>query len=273
MNVWFLLAAVLALSTALLHAVGGERQIVRPLRRDLAPPRFVVIDVVWHMITWNLLVTAIALAVMAFRPIDLLADLLIVQWMGYVVTFLALSIRTFKRALALPQWTLFLALSVLTAAGAHPWPSAPVFAAWAAVLSSAVLAAIAALHVYWALGGLWPGHDRASLAQTVLGGSPSARLPGRALTLLVAAALLCGATLVMLASGSISIPVTVVSPALARAGCWILVGVLLLRGVFGFFGTHLQPSTVGTPFAHWNRVLYSPLCLGLSGLVAVALVR
>lgn len=271
MNVWFLLAAVLALLTSLLHAVGGERTIVRPLRRDVDPARFAVIDVVWHMITWHLLVTAIALAVMAFRSIDLLADLLIVQWMGYVVTFLTLSIRRFKRALALPQWTLFLALSVLTAAGAHPWPSTPQLASASALLSSVILSAIAALHVHWALGGLWPGHDRASLAQTVLGGPPSARLPGKALTLLVALALFGSAALVLHVSGWI--PVPALPPALARAACWSLVGVLLVRGVFGFFGTLLRPSTVGTPFARWNRVLYSPLCLGLSGLVAVALVR
>jgi hypothetical protein len=270
MNIWFVLAAALALLTSLLHALGGGRSIVRPLRRGADPHRFAVIDAVWHMITWHLAVTAIALIVMAFRPIDLLADLLIVQWMGYVVAFLALSVGRFKRLLALPQWTLFLALSAITAAGAHPWPASPGAAAWAAMLSGAILAGIAALHVYWALGGLWPGHDRASLASTVIGGPASTRLPSPAATLLVALALACSAALVLRAGGWIS--VAALPQPLARAGGWIVAGVLLLRGVGGLFEVFLRSSIGGTPYAYWNRVLYSPLCLGLSAVVTLALV-
>ncbi len=270
MNIWFLLAAALALFTALLHAIGGEREIMRPLRRDADPQQFAVIDVVWHMITWHLTLTAAALVVMAFRPIDLLADLLIMQWMGYVVAFLALSVGRFKRLLALPQWTLFLALSVITAAGAHPWPASKGLAAWAAMLSGVVLAGIAALHAHWALGGLWPGHDAESLASTVIGGPGTTRLPSRAATLLVALALGCSAALVLRAGGWIS--VDALPDSLARAGGWIVAGVLLLRGLGGFFEVFLRSSIVGTPYAYWNRVLYSPLCLGLSALTTLALV-
>jgi hypothetical protein len=222
------------------------------------------------MITWHLIVAAGALIVMAFRPIDLLADLLIAQWMGYVVTFLALSIGRFKRLLALPQWTLFLALSALTAAGAHPWSASPGVAAWAAILSGAILAGIAALHAYWALGGLWPGHDRASLAAMVIGGPASTRLPGRAATLVVALALICSAALVLRAGGWISL--AALPDSLARTGGWIVAAVLLLRGLGGFFEVFLRSSIVGTPYAYWNRVLYSPLCLGVSALVTLALV-
>ena len=36
-----------------------------------------------------------------------------------------------------------------------------------AILLFAALIIIAAIHLYWALGGFWPGHDEVSLARSV----------------------------------------------------------------------------------------------------------
>ena len=42
-----------------------------------------------------------------------------------------------------------------------------------------VLAGIAALHAYWGLGGRWPGHDEAGLADRVIGKTAFVRLNTR----------------------------------------------------------------------------------------------
>ena len=44
---------------------------------------------------------------------------------------------------------------------------------------------IAAVHVYWAVGGAWPAKERAELPQTVVG-TEDTRMPPQAITLAVA---------------------------------------------------------------------------------------
>ncbi|MEW5854033.1 MAG: DUF3995 domain-containing protein, partial [Myxococcota bacterium] len=55
-----------------------------------------------------------------------------------------------------------------------------------ALATAVALALVAALHVYWAAGGKWPGTDDESLARTVVGGPPGMRAPGPAACLAVA---------------------------------------------------------------------------------------
>jgi len=43
---------------------------------------------------------------------------------------------------------------------------------------AAVLLAIAAVHLAWGLGMTWPGHDRQSLIDTVIGHPDVTRMPG-----------------------------------------------------------------------------------------------
>jgi hypothetical protein len=126
---------------------------------------------------------------------------------------------------------------------------------------------IAALHGYWALGGVWPGRDAESLARTVVGGPPGMAFPGRAATWAVVAVLLTGAMTALAAGGLIvtSLPMRVVR-SLALVGA----AVLLVRGVEGFFDVRLRPETAGSPFVRLNVVLYSPLCLVLAVLFAAA---
>src|ERR1043165_3074466 len=56
-----------------------------------------------------------------------------------------------------------------------------------ALVTAVVLLAIAGLHVYWAAGGQWPGHDAASLNALVVGSRPGASMPPRFATLAVSA--------------------------------------------------------------------------------------
>lgn len=139
--------------------------------------------------------------------------------------------------------------------------------AWAGGLAAALFAAIAALHGYWALGGLWPGHDQDSLARTVVGGQPGMQMPGPVATWVVAAVLLVAAATALGAAGLLALPVP---HSLVRGAALLGAGVLLLRGLEGFVDTRLRPETVGSRFARLNRRLYSPLCLALAALTWVA---
>jgi hypothetical protein len=137
----------------------------------------------------------------------------------------------------------------------------------AAALAAGAFLSIAALHAYWALGGVWPGHDEDSLARTVVGGAPGMRFPGRGATWAVVVVLLAAAAIALGAGGVVALP----APAAAVRGAALLgAAVLLLRGLLGFVDTRLRPATVGSPFARLNVVLYSPLCLVLALLLALA---
>ena len=137
-----------------------------------------------------------------------------------------------------------------------------------ALLAAVVLVMISGLHVYWALGGVWPGHDGPSLAQRVFGGPPGTPLPAVGACLAVAALLLLAAWTVIGAAW----PWWMLPAAgLWRLGAWGVAGVLALRGGLGFFDTRLRPAIVGSPFVRLNRLVYSPLCLGLGLCIGAAL--
>jgi Protein of unknown function (DUF3995) len=122
--------------------------------------------------------------------------------------------------------------------------------------SVTILLAIAALHVAWAFGVVWPGHDAQSLAQKVVGGRVGMLPPPKMACLAVALALLVACGLILGLFGSLS-----------YFGTFGVSVVLALRGIGGFFDVYLRPVTRGSPFARLNIVLYSPLCVALSVLV------
>lgn len=133
------------------------------------------------------------------------------------------------------------------------------------MIAALLFAALAVLHLYWGLGGRWPGHDEASLAATVYG--PSGTMPGRAACFAVAGLLVAASVTVLSATGLIfALP-------LAQVGSWIIVVVLVARGGLGFFDRFLRPATRGTRFERLNLVIYSPLCLILGALTFVSALR
>ncbi len=140
-------------------------------------------------------------------------------------------------------------------------------APFAALLAASVLAALALLHVYWARGGHWPGHDEASLAKTVVGEPGSERMPGALACFAVAIALAIAATLPLASQGFLDVPVA----AGWRRGLTLLAaGVFALRGVGGFFEARFRRGAPVEPFYRLNRRLYSPLCLALAALLALS---
>ncbi len=127
------------------------------------------------------------------------------------------------------------------------------------------MSAIAALHFYWAFGGLWPGKTPQDLVNSVIGSKNHTRMPGVILTLVVSA-LLLGAGLLPLVHLSSVLPDFWV-----RIALWLLVFVFFGRGLV----TYIWPPVFGDatePFRTLNIRYFSPLCLLLgSGFLAIVL--
>lgn len=134
----------------------------------------------------------------------------------------------------------------------------------AAVLASGILGTIAGLHVAWAFGWKWPGHDEESLARKVVGGPPGTRFPSASACAVVAVLLTVAVVLILGQQRILQLPLP---PWVVQLGTCGVAVVLGLRGVGGFFDQRLRPQTQGSPFVRLNRWLYSPLCLVLAALI------
>jgi hypothetical protein len=136
----------------------------------------------------------------------------------------------------------------------------------AAVLTL-VLSAIAFLHAYWGVGGVWPGVDAASCARTV-GGFPGVNsMPGPGPCFAVAAALAVAALLAA-AEGGLFLPLPSALLDIATLGAAL---VFLGRGIVGFT-PGWRRLTPEQPFATLDVRYYSPLCLAIgAGLAMLAI--
>lgn len=126
-----------------------------------------------------------------------------------------------------------------------------------AIVTSAVLAAIAGVHLYWAAGGKrW--------MNLVLPEENGARAftPPRWMTVGVALGLLTAALLVLAARGWG--PAAALPFPLRRGAVGFLAVVFALRGVGDFRRVGLFRKVKGTPFADWDARLFTPLCIALS---------
>lgn len=126
-----------------------------------------------------------------------------------------------------------------------------------ALILAAALFALAGIHLYWGLGGRWPGHDEASMVEHVVGRTRGMRAPGLAASAAVALALAAGGVLVLA-----TLTPTPWDPWL-KAARWGLFAVFAGRGL----ATYASPVfryAEGTPFARLNRRAYGPLCLAIA---------
>ncbi len=124
------------------------------------------------------------------------------------------------------------------------------------ILAAAVLGALGALHVCWALGGGW-------MAQVAIPKRDAQPLfvPGRIATLVVAA-LLGAAAMILL--GRIGLWGSWLPRWLFVVGTWTIAMVFAGRvvGDLRWFG--IFKRVTGTPFARWDTWLYVPLCAMLA---------
>lgn len=119
------------------------------------------------------------------------------------------------------------------------------------------LVAIASLHVYWGIGGIWPGTDRASCARAVVGFKGMEAMPAPASCLAVALVVIVMALVALALGGWYAGPV---GPG-RLAGMAVFIGlVLIVRGLLGFTAPWRR-LTPEQPFARLDRRFYSPLCL------------
>jgi hypothetical protein len=129
-----------------------------------------------------------------------------------------------------------------------------------------VLAALAGLHVFWALGGSWGK----ALAVPQRNGAPLFR-PSRAATLVVAAGLSVATAWAGVRGG--------VGPAaaaglMAQGGCWVFAVLFAARAIGEGRYVGFLKRVRNTPFARNDTWLYSPLCTALAmGFLALALAR
>jgi hypothetical protein len=118
---------------------------------------------------------------------------------------------------------------------------------------AATFALLCVLHVGWAFGGKFA----AANALPTVRDRPVIQ-PSRAATLAVAAALALAAVVVLVRAGLLF---PAFPPRLATLACFVLGSVFVLRAIGEFRLVGFFKSVRGTPFAHWDTWLYSPLSL------------
>lgn len=129
-----------------------------------------------------------------------------------------------------------------------------------------VLTIIGALHLYWAFGGLWPGHDEKSLVRTAIGTTKYTSMPPKWLTALVSVCIFSAGLFPLMWSAQISY---VIPQGMVWLGMWVLSAVFIGRGIAGYM-PFFRKSNSAQPFADLNYRYFSPLCLLIgSGFVAL----
>lgn len=129
-----------------------------------------------------------------------------------------------------------------------------------AFILAALLSTIALVHLYWAMGGIWPARNESDLVNTVLGVPGVTKMPSRMSTLVVVFALALAAVWPLLINGVLANPV----PRLALTLIGIAIAAIFwIRGFAGYlpkFRAHFS----GEPFATLDRFFFSPLSLSIS---------
>jgi hypothetical protein len=127
---------------------------------------------------------------------------------------------------------------------------------------SALLGAAAALHFYWAAGGLRPARTPRQLIDTVIGDPRLTRMPPAWLTALVGLALTAAAVLPVIAFPPLWMPLKLSFFDILHAmEVMAAVGfIFIARGIMGYLPFWRRRHSA-QPFARYDVWLYSPLCL------------
>ena len=117
---------------------------------------------------------------------------------------------------------------------------------------SAVLLAIAGVHILWGIGFWWPIRDERRLVAAVVGFKDAERMPGAIPCALVAVALIAAAWWPWFGPGAVR-----------QAGLIIAATVFAVRGILPWrpFWRAMTPQQ---PFARLDRWAYGPACLALA---------
>ncbi|HEY6257662.1 MAG TPA: hypothetical protein VIY51_17915 [Xanthobacteraceae bacterium] len=118
-----LAGSLMALACAAGHAVVGLNMFYRPIRSAISNELHAgVLTGMWHLITINFTLSALALLVLgACGRHDAAAWLIAAEFAGFAVVYLVISLRL-GGVLKLFQWIPFASTAILTAAGALTAP-------------------------------------------------------------------------------------------------------------------------------------------------------
>jgi hypothetical protein len=122
-NWWMVAGGAMALICAVGHAIAGRSMFFRPIKSDLRSElHAAVFTGMWHIITINFTLSAIALAVLSIRDLGhAVAWLVAAQFAGYAAVYLIISLRL-SGALKLFQWIPFGVTAILGTLGAINTP-------------------------------------------------------------------------------------------------------------------------------------------------------
>ena len=124
---------------------------------------------------------------------------------------------------------------------------------------SLTLLCIAGLHMYWGVGGVWPASNEQELVNTVVGFPGMEKMPSASSTFVVAFLIILSALIAQ--SSTMSGPP--VFKWISRLAMFGVGTIFFARGVGGYFFEQLAWEPV-EPFATYNRLFYSPLCLAIA---------
>lgn len=119
MNAWILAAAAAAFATFLIHTFLGGREIATPLlaARDLRRIPKYTSYYCWHLVTIVLLFMALALAWGAWSGERALVLAVLLLSVSFCLLSLGMVAAFRVSPWQMPQWTLFLVISVLAGVG------------------------------------------------------------------------------------------------------------------------------------------------------------
>lgn len=258
------LAASLALFTFWLHTFVGHRVVLLPIR-NTAKPGFAraTIEVCWHFTSHVLALQSLALAWAAIPGAHTTPILIVVGGTAFpfALLFIATSMSYAQKPFTLPQSTLLAPIGLLALFSLYQPVNLPV-AFGLALIISLIFVILAALHVAWGIGSPWPAKSHADLVELVVGLPRDKPFPGFIACQAVAVCFLAAGVMVILAATN--------QPSIwSRIAIYGLASLFTLRTIAGYAEPYLRPWTTKLPYHHWNRVLYSPLCLLLAILLGM----
>lgn len=120
MDPWFLTAAGLSFLAALIHLIAGGKEVARPLLSsvDMGTIPRLTAYYCWHVTTIVLLAITASFAWLTFHPQETgLAVLSVFLVSSFTLLSVALVVQQKLSPWALPQWTVFLAISIPASIG------------------------------------------------------------------------------------------------------------------------------------------------------------
>lgn len=127
-NYFLIIASILNFGTFLLHLIGGQIDLIKPLlESNVSDQVQAELIGVWHMVSIVLLCTSVALYLKGVKKDTGLFSEVNIRWIGYLyllfgLPFMMVSLWTGRLA---PQWILLMPIGILALLGTPEKPYAP----------------------------------------------------------------------------------------------------------------------------------------------------